>query len=269
MKLAVISDLHIDVSRDYPVLEAVAEAARGKGADILVIGGDISNEPDRTMQAMECLQGELDRPVYFIPGNHDLYDTGGLYPSTRAVYEAYVKHPQCLSGLDAELGADWVLLGDLFWYDYSFADQEKYTRDQFRIQFHQGRMWSDHRFIRWGEDDVAVSDWFISRMRQRLMEHQDKKKIVVSHMVMNHDFVNWGQFDNVDFFSAFLGSVKIGALMEEFRVRHNFMGHVHLRRENSTACCHYACPCLGGYREWGTGDVFGEAAAVMHLVELK
>lgn len=269
MKLAVISDLHMDVSRGYPVLEAVAQAARNKAADILVIGGDISNEPDRSMSAVEWLQAELGHPVYFVPGNHDIYDTEGLYSSTRHVYEALRRHPQCLSGRDATLGQDWVLLGDLFWYDYSFADTEKYTRNQFRIQFHEGRMWNDHRFIKWGEDDQTVSDRFISNMRQRLEKHSHKKKIVVSHMVMNNDFVNWGQFDNVDFFSAFLGSVNIGALMEEFKVNHNYMGHVHLRREKSTACCHYACPCLGGYREWESDDVFREAENVMHMQELE
>lgn len=268
MKLAVISDIHVDINKSFPVTEAILKTARDHEADALIIGGDLSNEPEVTTAMVETLQTDLGKPVYFIPGNHDMYDTRQAFPSSQAVYDFFRSHPQCLSGRDIDLGSNWILSGDLFWYDYSFADRSKYSPEEFRLQFHEGMMWSDKRFILWERSDAEVSDWFIDRMRQRLSRNLGAKKIVISHMVMNQEFVNWGQYDNVDYFSAFLGSVKIGQLMEEFKVEHCFMGHVHRRLEKTTSCCHYVCPNLGNYSEWDSRDAFREVESVMYFLDI-
>lgn len=268
MKLAVITDIHVDINRNYPVIEALIKSAREHQADVLIIGGDITNEPQSSIKVIEDLQTALGIPVYFVPGNHDLYDTEQAFDTSQAVYDYLSDHPQCLSGQDVQLTKDWILLGDLFWYDYSFADTSKYSPEDFRLQFHEGMMWSDKRFIFWEKSDAQVCDWFIQKMRNRLSQHPAAHKIVVSHMIMDQEFVNWGQYDNVDYFSAFLGSEKIGQLMEEFKVDHNFMGHVHLRRERSTDCCHYVCPNLGNFMEWETKDAFREVDQVMYVLEI-
>ena len=68
MRIALISDLHIDINREYPILKITAEAAEEKRADVLVIAGDISEDPGMTRSAMAQLQELCCCPVYYVPG---------------------------------------------------------------------------------------------------------------------------------------------------------------------------------------------------------
>ena len=51
MRVGLISDLHIDINKDYPIVELTAETAAEQMTDVLVIAGDISetqNKSDRS-----------------------------------------------------------------------------------------------------------------------------------------------------------------------------------------------------------------------------
>ena len=67
MRVGLISDLHIDINKDYPIVELTAEtAAEKKMADVLVIAGDISETQNQTLQAIERLQSLCEFPVYYV-----------------------------------------------------------------------------------------------------------------------------------------------------------------------------------------------------------
>lgn len=238
MKIGLISDLHVDLNGRDAVHGALVERLRD--LDALAIAGDISNSFGITTGFVEDLQKDSGKPVYFVPGNHDLYDDS--FEDTRVLYEAYGQHPQCLTEQVVDLGP-YKLLGDCFWYDYGFA-HEKYSKEDLYPQFHEGLAWSDRRFIRWLAPDEVVSEEMIQKNADRLKALAGKRIILISHMVVNRDFVNWGQYDNVDYFAAFLGSPKIGQMIEDQGVEVTCMGHVHLRKQAVKERAYY-CPCLG------------------------
>ena len=53
MRVGLISDLHIDINKDYPIVELTAETAAEQMTDVLVIAGDISETQNQTLQAIE------------------------------------------------------------------------------------------------------------------------------------------------------------------------------------------------------------------------
>ncbi|MFB0919086.1 MAG: metallophosphoesterase [Clostridiaceae bacterium] len=254
MKLAFISDLHLDLNKKYPVLDMVVETAEEKKADVLVIAGDLSNDCDLTLKYVDELKSKFSGDVYFVAGKHDMFNIDGKYDSTYYIYDKYMQHENSLMNKDVVLNEDWVLLGDMFWYDYSFGDRDKYTDEEFRIQFHEGMAWADYKYIDWQNDDISISDILVDRMEKRIQKYPDKNIIVVSHMVMNRDFVGYERYPNTDYFAAFVGSEKIGQLMEKYGVKIAVMGHVHLRRESYSENTHYICPCLNYYFEWDEKD---------------
>lgn len=268
MKLAVIADIHLDLNSNHPIMDLICQRAVEEGAQVLIIAGDLSNDCETTLRSVEELKGKFPGEVYFVAGNHDMFNINGKYDSTYTIYDRYMKHENSLMGRDVALNDDWVLLGDMFWYDYSFADQAKYSDAEFRIQTHEGYAWADFKYIDWGNDDKAIAEILLRRMEERLKKHRGKNLIVISHMVMDRDFVGYERYSNTDYFSAFLGSEKIGAMMERYGVKYAVMGHVHLRREKQTAVCTYLCPCLGYAFEWESPDAAAEAASAMKIIEI-
>ena len=49
MRIGLISDLHIDINKDYPIVELTAETAAEQMTDVLVIAGDISETQNQTL----------------------------------------------------------------------------------------------------------------------------------------------------------------------------------------------------------------------------
>ena len=56
MKFAVISDLHLDINKEYPVLDRLAEMAAAVRADGILIAGDITEHVSESISAMEQLE---------------------------------------------------------------------------------------------------------------------------------------------------------------------------------------------------------------------
>ena len=65
MKLAVLSDLHIDIHEDRPLLDKT-------DADVLILAGDIAEGPLALEWAVDQ-QHRLKIPVVIVPGNHEYY----------------------------------------------------------------------------------------------------------------------------------------------------------------------------------------------------
>ena len=73
-----ISDLHIDINEAYPVMDLLAAKCRQESLDLLVIAGDVSETPARTIKAVRSLQENLQTDtgcrVCYVPGNHDMWN---------------------------------------------------------------------------------------------------------------------------------------------------------------------------------------------------
>src|SRR6476620_10958488 len=71
LRLAWLTDIHlnfVDLSR----VDGLCRRMRDEGTDGVLISGDIAEAPDVGVY-LEYLDRQLDRPIFFVLGNHDFY----------------------------------------------------------------------------------------------------------------------------------------------------------------------------------------------------
>ena len=79
MKVGVISDIHLDVNKQYPIIELLAEEIKKRDLEGLILAGDISDGPETTIPYLEEMRKYFTVPLWFVPGNHDMWDVNGNY----------------------------------------------------------------------------------------------------------------------------------------------------------------------------------------------
>lgn len=249
MKLGCISDLHIDINIDFSIINTLCSLVEETRLDCLLIAGDISNNCRTTIETIEKIKDNIGIPVYFVPGNHDLWDEAGEYNNTNTIYSLYQNHPLCLSGGAKLLDDQWALIGDVGWYDYSFGS-DYYTFQEFEQMQAFDRTWKDSQYVKWGKSNREMSNFFLKKLSDQLGLYKDKKLILVTHMLSRKEFTVRDGRELWQYFNAFLGSSRLGDLFERYRVSYAVMGHVHYRLDQVISAVHYICPCLGYSTEW-------------------
>ena len=267
MKIGFISDIHVDKNKEYPVTEVLAEKAEEHQLSCLFIAGDISNHYTTTFAFLERFHSLSGVPVYFVPGNHDMWDQSGECRDSWEIYRRYAESPGCLIDRCVPLNEEWVATGDIGWYDYAFGNS-KFSREEFERRNRYGRTWQDSLNIRWHKSDPEVHGDMIARLEKQLKKSNGKKQIVLTHMVGIRQFCVPETREMWDYFNAFLGSPDYGTLYPKYNVRYGVMGHVHFRARYTENSIHYLCCCLNYYTEWQTDDLvheIDEALAVLTL----
>jgi 3',5'-cyclic AMP phosphodiesterase CpdA len=123
MRLAWLTDLHFDFTSLPQRQELYARVDR-EGARAALITGDIGTA-DTLPRFLKELDGALQRPVYFVLGNHDFY--GGSMAQVRDRTAAAVAASRWLRWLTMErepipLSAETALVGHDGWADGRFGD---------------------------------------------------------------------------------------------------------------------------------------------------
>lgn len=252
MRIGCISDLHIDINKDYPVLETVAAAANERALDVLLVAGDISETPQNTIEAMARLDALCGCKVYYVPGNHDMWNKNCPDRKTEEIYMAYVQDTRCLSGKHVilENGEDRLaLVGDIGWYDYSMASPG-YTNAQLDGMSLGGRTWQDYYFNQWTKDNQAQMAGSLKALETQLAQCSALPVLAVTHMLPIDNFCVSVAKKDWSFFNAFLGSTAIEELYLRYSVRYAVCGHVHHREQLDKNGILNICPCLGYYNEW-------------------
>jgi 3',5'-cyclic-AMP phosphodiesterase len=122
MRLAWLTDLHLNfVDVDY--VDGLCRRIRDDGADAVLISGDIAEAPG-VESYLEYLDHRLERPIYFVLGNHDFY-RGSIAQVRARVADLCARSPRLhwlngtgVVGLTAETG----LIGHDGWADGRFGD---------------------------------------------------------------------------------------------------------------------------------------------------
>lgn len=147
MRLAWATDIHLNfvtVPARRRFLESIKEQA-----DSLVVTGDIaeSNSLGTTLQVMDAL---VERPVYFVLGNHDYYR--GSVAGTRSAVAEMIDGSRNMVYLSqtgvAELTPNTALVGDDGWADARLGDfngSEVILNDFLLID--ELRHWRDHHTL--------------------------------------------------------------------------------------------------------------------------
>ncbi len=254
MKIAAISDLHLDENQAYPVLMRLAEMLAAEHANMVLVAGDITECADVSIDAMDLFEELCGCPVYYVPGNHDLWRDNVDKGTTDEVYQMLVDDYRCLAGKTHIIrkkkeNLEFALVGDIGWYDYSFANPV-FNREELDQMQHEGRTWQDKLKNQWTDDNMARCEIQLERLEKQLKEAGNLPVIVLTHMVPIREFCVPESPEMWKYFNGFLGSEKLGELFEKYNVKVSISGHVHYRKEAVHGSTRYICPCLGYTKEW-------------------
>jgi hypothetical protein len=84
---------------------------------------------------------------------------------------------------------DYIIIGDTGWYDYSFGPTG-YTKSFYDKMKFSSWTWPDKRFCNWiGMTNEEVSEHFLQILENQLKQIEDKKIIVITHVVPHEDFI--------------------------------------------------------------------------------
>ena len=255
MKIGILSDIHVDIDHTTPhgVLEGMVVAIKQNVADFMIIAGDVANDYELTLRALETIEDASGVPCLFVPGNHDIWNE--KHPDLNAwdTYEALKQFPGNLCNGPRELGNDWVVIGDLGWYDYSFGGRE-YSVEEFDRMKINGRLWQDKVKAKWDRSTLEMHRYFHDKLEQQLRVHRDKKVILVTHVLPLVDFTVQPPDKQWNYLNAFLGSREYGQLALNYSVAYSISGHVHYRKEQTYGETVFICNCLNYASQWLDND---------------
>ena len=100
MKTVFLSDIHVDINRDYPVAQELARFAKEQEARLVVIAGDVSENQQETLDTLNQIEQLSGAKVLFVPGNHDLWGPKDDPTQIEAIYDRYFQDEVCLCGRD-------------------------------------------------------------------------------------------------------------------------------------------------------------------------
>lgn len=194
IRLAILSDLHLDVRRrlaeksgadpDRAMAEISAATRRAaEGADIVVLAGDIANGARGLDWAAATFPYQ---PVIYVSGNHEFYnhDHAALIAEFRATAAALGLH-----FLDADSrtltvrGRQLRLLGCTAWTDYQLYGAEVAATTRARAV----ELMYDHKRIRFGdglfrpEDAAGLHAAAIAWLDAELARPHDGPTVVITH----------------------------------------------------------------------------------------
>jgi putative phosphoesterase len=251
VKIGILSDIHVDIDHTTPdgVLEGLTRAIKENGVDIMVIAGDIADDYQMALQVLNFLEDSTGVSCLFVPGNHDIWNEKHPGKTSWDTYEALQKFPGNLSNGPYELADGWIAIGDIGWYDYSFGNR-RYKVEDFDRMIINGRIWQDKIKASWGKSTIEMHHHFYRKLEQQLQNYQDKKIVLITHVLPLEDFTVQPPNRMWQYLNAFLGSKQYGQLALKYSVSYSICGHVHYRMQRKYENTVFICNCLNYASQW-------------------
>ena len=255
MKIGVLSDLHVDLTRDIygKILRGLIAAVNDNDVGTMIIAGDVANDYKVTLDFLHKLEQETGVRCLFVPGNHDIWNEKHPHKTGWDTYEAMQSFSGNLANGPVALTDDWVAIGDLGWYDYSFGSPEYSRADFDRMQI-KGRLWQDKVKAVWGKSTIEMHQYFRRKLETQLDANRHRNIILVTHVLPIVDFTVQPPNRIWRYLNAFLGSRQYGEMALKFSVKYSISGHVHYRRQISYEHTTFICNCLNYASQWVDND---------------
>lgn len=272
MKIGAISDLHIDRYNSDKLKQSdfsitLANEVNKEALDILLIAGDISNDHIRTYEFLQELEKLTGVMIYFVPGNHDFWNQSEDTKSALEIYNFFKETKYSCIGAPVHLNDDWALVMNPAWYDYTYAN-EKFSLERLGRRQYYGGTWQDKVRISWGMTDPEVSAMMAEEAARDLESVQDKKIILMTHVVTNKHFRVPMPNRLFDYYNAFIGTSDFDQFYEDYDIHYSIMGHIHFRHRIVEGGIDYICACLGYKREWRSDDIVKEIRDALMIIEI-
>lgn len=181
MKILTYSDLHFEFNKDESF--TLPEDLEG---DIMILAGDILNfdDPDQLDKLLEFLKPWKNKPVLFVPGNHEYYtDTTNNMEQLRDRFCKLIQERSdivLLDGSTCSRHGKIAFFGDTMWTDLEDGTKAPLA----------AKVMSDYRYIRHDDRKLTVDDTmefhkeYLDRLDAWLFmcEHYPGyKRVVISH----------------------------------------------------------------------------------------
>ncbi len=257
MKIGILSDIHVDINYTNGdlITPGIIKYIKEKSLDMLIVAGDVSSDYKITLAFLEEIEKNGNIPCLYVPGNHDIWIENYPEKTSWDIYKLLKTHSNNLANGPYELGSDWVIIGDLGWYDFSFGNSDKYSFDNFGLMKYESRIWQDSIKAVWDRSTLKMHKYFIDKLKSQLRQYQDKKVIIVTHVLPIKDFTVQPPSPMWEYMNAFLGSREYGELILSFpNIKYAISGHVHYRKRKKIMGTEFICSCLGYRTEWSEND---------------
>ncbi len=255
MKLGILSDIHVDLEDSDPpkILQGLAEAIEENKVAIMIIAGDVANDYEVTLRFLHQIEETTGVSCLFVPGNHDIWNEKHTAKTAWETYHGLEKFAGNLAGGPVQLTDQWVVIGDLGWYDYSFGSPD-YTIAEFDRMEIKGRLWQDKIKAVWGKSTIEMHQYFYRKLEKQLDTYKHKSIILVTHVLPIIDFTVQPPHKMWHYLNAFLGSRQYGELALKYSVAYSISGHVHYRRQRKYESTTFICNCLNYASQWIDND---------------
>lgn len=250
MRIATVSDLHLDHPQNQALFVRVVMKIHEEAADLVIVAGDISHRLERLEAGLKALL-QVTRAVLFVPGNHELWQP----EAPEGSFDSWHRYRVELAEAVTSAGAHYLpkahyetgrlaVVGTVGWYDYSFLLPEiKTGLDEAQIRskrFGRG-VWNDVRYVCFrNSDGEPMSDPEVARQLESDFEAQlqalerspqIEEIIAVSHHLPYASLAFRTHSLPWEFFSAYMGSESLGQILDRSpKLRWVVFGHSHVPR---------------------------------------
>ena len=272
MKIGIISDIHIDMNftDEDRVTSSLSRYVKEHSLDMMIVAGDVASDYKKVLEAFNRIENEGNVPCLFVPGNHDIWTENYPEKTSWEIYELLKLHSNNLANGPYEISENWVVIGDLGWYDYSFGDK-KYTLNDFNQMKYEERVWQDSIHAFWDRSSLDMHKYFLEKLETQLEQYKNRNIILVTHVLPIIDFTVQPPSPMWEYMNAFLGSKDYGELILRYpNVKYSISGHVHYRKRKVIGNTEFICHCLGYRSEWYKNtDAAVEVDRAMGIIEIK
>ena len=271
MKIGILSDIHVDINftaKDV-VTPAICKYAENKFLDMLIIAGDVASDYKLILSSLKQIERESGIPCLYVPGNHDIWNEAYPDKTSWGIYELLKDYSHNIVDNPYEFNNDWVVIGDIGWYDFSFGS-EKYTFEDFSKMKYGERIWQDSYKAVWNRSTLEMHKYFLDKLDKQLSSYKEKNVILVTHVLPIKDFTVQSPPPMWEYMNAFLGGTEYGELILRYpNVKYAISGHVHYRKRKVIQGTEFICNCLGYRSEWyQNSDAEIEVDRAMMIIEI-
>ena len=255
MKIGIIADLHIDINynKGSDVLRELIKVVNKDHLAYLIRAGDISDNDETTLEIREKLNYNSSAYILFVPGNHDLWNKKHPTKKPEEIYRKLQCNPGNLCLNPYSINEEWVIIGDIGWYDYSFGS-DRFTEEDYIKGRYRGRVWKDTLFVPWNKEAKQIHQYFCKKIKKQIQSNKNKNIILVTHFVPHEYFLVPEERDSWVFFNAYLGSPDYARLALDYNVKYSIFGHIHHKVNQSIKGTEFIGNSLGYVNQWNTPE---------------
>jgi predicted phosphodiesterase len=271
MRIFAFADLHLDYATNLRDIHALSDTAYRE--DALLLAGDVTDDLRLLEETLVTLREKFAR-VFYVPGNHELWDRRREHGHALLRFEAILEladaaRVDCAPArLHGTWGAVWVV--PLFSW-YRRPDEGVSSLFLPKHSEHPRQRWADDRFVRWPDTlNARPADYFMALNEPHIRAFSEPV-ISFSHFLPRRELmfkapgatrVSGLRDPHPGFnFSRVAGCSLLDAQIRRLGSQLHVYGHQHRNRDISIEGVRYVSHCMGYPRERVNGYLQPNAMA--------